>query len=88
MSAGASGISASGSGLTAALGHVAVLETGDERGEFAGLLIASLGAAVTKLEPLNGSPSRRIGAVRIVGTRSRAESVLLALQPGQAERDA
>ena len=54
-------MSAGVSGLTAALSHVGVLETGDERGEFAGLLIASLGAAVTKLEPLNGSPSRRTG---------------------------
>ena len=38
-----------------------ILECGDERGEFAGVLLASLGAQVIKLEGPRGSNSRRLG---------------------------
>lgn len=37
------------------------MECGDERGEFAGLLLASFGAEVIKLEGREGSNSRRLG---------------------------
>ena len=40
---------------------VRVLEIGDERGEFCGMLMAGQGADVIKIEPPEGSPSRRIG---------------------------
>src|ERR1700736_902504 len=36
--------------MSSALDGTVVLESGDERGEFAGLLLASLGAGVIKLE--------------------------------------
>ena len=45
---------------TALEGNV-VIECGDERGEFAGLLLASFGAEVVKLEGRHGSNSRRFG---------------------------
>jgi crotonobetainyl-CoA:carnitine CoA-transferase CaiB-like acyl-CoA transferase len=48
-------------GLSHALQHVTAVEAGDERGEFAGLLLASLGANVIRIEPQSGSPSRRLG---------------------------
>jgi crotonobetainyl-CoA:carnitine CoA-transferase CaiB-like acyl-CoA transferase len=38
-----------------------VIETADELGEYCGLLLAGLGAEVIKLEPEDGSPTRRIG---------------------------
>ncbi len=38
-----------------------MVECGDERGEFAGLLLASFGAEVIKLEGRHGSNSRRLG---------------------------
>ena len=38
-----------------------VIETADELGEYAGLLLAGLGAEVIKLEPPGGSPTRGIG---------------------------
>ena len=38
-----------------------LVECGDERGEFAGLLLASFGAEVIKLEEPQGSNSRRLG---------------------------
>ena len=41
--------------------NVRVLELGDERGEFCGMLMAGQGADVIKIEPAEGSPSRRIG---------------------------
>jgi crotonobetainyl-CoA:carnitine CoA-transferase CaiB-like acyl-CoA transferase len=41
--------------------NVRVLELGDERGEFCGMLMAGQGADVIKIEPPEGSPSRRIG---------------------------
>ena len=47
--------------LSSALAETVILECGDERGEFAGLLLASLGAEVIKLEGRNGSSSRRLG---------------------------
>jgi crotonobetainyl-CoA:carnitine CoA-transferase CaiB-like acyl-CoA transferase len=47
--------------LSSALAETTVLECGDERGEFAGMLLASLGADVIKLEGRNGSNSRRLG---------------------------
>ncbi len=40
---------------------IRVLEIGDEKGEFAGYMLAGEGADVIKIEPPEGSPSRRIG---------------------------
>lgn len=50
-----------GQGLNLALSNIMVIEAGDERGEFAALLLASMGAEVIKLEPRAGSPSRKFG---------------------------
>jgi crotonobetainyl-CoA:carnitine CoA-transferase CaiB-like acyl-CoA transferase len=47
--------------LSSSLAGLTVLEVGDELGEWAGLLLAGLGAEVIKIEPHDGSPSRRIG---------------------------
>lgn len=47
--------------LSAALDGTLVVESGDERGEFAGVLLASFGAEVIKLEGRAGSNSRRLG---------------------------
>lgn len=47
--------------LSSALAGTVVLECGDERGEFAGVLFAGLGAEVIKLEGRRGSNSRRLG---------------------------
>ncbi len=43
------------------LAGVRVVELADERGEYAGLLLAGLGADVVKIEPPDGSATRRIG---------------------------
>jgi crotonobetainyl-CoA:carnitine CoA-transferase CaiB-like acyl-CoA transferase len=47
--------------LGSALAGTVIIESGDERGEFAGLFLASLGAEVIKLEGRRGSNSRRLG---------------------------
>ncbi len=47
--------------LSSALEGTVIIESGDERGEFAGVLLASLGAEVIKLEGCRGSNSRRLG---------------------------
>jgi crotonobetainyl-CoA:carnitine CoA-transferase CaiB-like acyl-CoA transferase len=47
--------------LSTALDGTVIIESGDERGEFAGVLLASLGAEVLKLEGRCGSNSRRLG---------------------------
>jgi crotonobetainyl-CoA:carnitine CoA-transferase CaiB-like acyl-CoA transferase len=47
--------------LGSALAGTVILECGDEHGEFAGVLLASLGAEVIKLEGQRGSNSRRLG---------------------------
>jgi crotonobetainyl-CoA:carnitine CoA-transferase CaiB-like acyl-CoA transferase len=47
--------------LGSALEGITILEIGDERGEFAGMLLGSLGAQVIKLEGREGSASRRLG---------------------------
>ena len=47
--------------LGSALEGLTVLEAGDERGEFAAMLLGSLGAHVIKLEQHEGSASRRLG---------------------------
>jgi crotonobetainyl-CoA:carnitine CoA-transferase CaiB-like acyl-CoA transferase len=47
--------------LSTALEGTIVIESGDERGEFAGVLLASFGAEVIKLEGRRGSHSRRLG---------------------------
>jgi crotonobetainyl-CoA:carnitine CoA-transferase CaiB-like acyl-CoA transferase len=47
--------------LSAALEGTVIIESGDERGEFAGIVLASLGADVIKLEGRRGSNSRRFG---------------------------
>jgi crotonobetainyl-CoA:carnitine CoA-transferase CaiB-like acyl-CoA transferase len=43
------------------LDGVRVVELADERAEYAGLLLAGMGAEVIKLEPPTGSPTRAIG---------------------------
>jgi crotonobetainyl-CoA:carnitine CoA-transferase CaiB-like acyl-CoA transferase len=43
------------------LGGVRVVEVADEQGEYTGLLLAGLGAEVIKVEPPEGSTTRRIG---------------------------
>ncbi|WP_162941632.1 CaiB/BaiF CoA-transferase family protein [Desertimonas flava] len=45
----------------AALDGIRVIEIADERAEYAGLLLAGLGADVIKVEPPQGNPTRRIG---------------------------
>ena len=47
--------------LSSALEGTVIIESGDERGEFAGVLLASFGAEVIKLEGRRGSNSRRLG---------------------------
>lgn len=47
--------------LSSALAGTTILECGDERGEFACMLLVSLGAEVIKLEGRKGSDSRRLG---------------------------
>jgi crotonobetainyl-CoA:carnitine CoA-transferase CaiB-like acyl-CoA transferase len=47
--------------LSSTLAGTIIIECGDERGEFAGVLLASLGAEVIKLEGRRGSNSRRLG---------------------------
>jgi crotonobetainyl-CoA:carnitine CoA-transferase CaiB-like acyl-CoA transferase len=47
--------------MRSALDGITVLELSDEHGEFAGLLLGSLGATVIKLEGRHGSNSRRLG---------------------------
>jgi crotonobetainyl-CoA:carnitine CoA-transferase CaiB-like acyl-CoA transferase len=47
--------------LGAALEGTVIIESGDERGEFAGVFLASFGAEVIKLEGRLGSNSRRFG---------------------------
>jgi crotonobetainyl-CoA:carnitine CoA-transferase CaiB-like acyl-CoA transferase len=43
------------------LAGVRVVELGGEQADYAGLLCAGLGASVVKIEPPEGSPSRRVG---------------------------
>ncbi|RHW23678.1 CoA transferase [Nocardioides immobilis] len=43
------------------LADVRVVEYADEQAEYCGLVLAGLGAEVVKVEPPDGSPSRRIG---------------------------
>jgi crotonobetainyl-CoA:carnitine CoA-transferase CaiB-like acyl-CoA transferase len=47
--------------LSSALAGTVIIESGDEQGEFAGVLLASFGAEVIKLEGRRGSNSRRFG---------------------------
>ena len=47
--------------LSSALEGAVVIETGDQRGEFAGMLVAMFGAEVIKFEGRQGSNSRCIG---------------------------
>jgi len=51
-------LGATGPGL---LHGVRIIEVADELGEYAGLLLAGMGADVIKIEPPHGSPTRRIG---------------------------
>ena len=60
--------------LSAALGGTVVIESGDERGEFAGVLLASFGAEVIRLEGRQGSNSRRLGP--FASSQSDAEQSL------------
>ena len=43
------------------LAGIKVIEVADELGEYCGLLLAGLGAEVIKVEPVKGSPTRKIG---------------------------
>ncbi|MEI6839583.1 MAG: CoA transferase, partial [Alcaligenaceae bacterium] len=43
------------------LAGLRVVEVADELGEYCGLLLAGLGAEVIKIEPVGGSPTRKIG---------------------------
>src|SRR5438045_8243594 len=43
------------------LAGLRVIEIADERAEYAGLLLAGLGAEVIKIEPPEGNATRRIG---------------------------
>ena len=43
------------------LAGIRVIELADEQAEYCGLTLAGLGAEVIKIEPLGGSPTRRIG---------------------------
>jgi len=54
-------LSAAADGIAGALAGTRVLELGDQRCEFAGLLLAGLGAEVIKVEPRAGAPSRALG---------------------------
>jgi crotonobetainyl-CoA:carnitine CoA-transferase CaiB-like acyl-CoA transferase len=47
--------------LGSSLNDLAVLEIGNELGDYAAMLLAGFGADVIKLEPHEGSPSRRLG---------------------------
>ncbi|HJY83943.1 MAG TPA: CoA transferase [Candidatus Binatia bacterium] len=47
--------------LSSALAGTVIIESGDEHGEFAGVLLASFGAEIIKLEGRRGSNSRRLG---------------------------
>ena len=53
--------------LSNALDGAVVIECGTEKGEFAGVLLASLGAEVVKLEGRHGSDSRRLGPFSVPG---------------------
>jgi crotonobetainyl-CoA:carnitine CoA-transferase CaiB-like acyl-CoA transferase len=47
--------------VSGALADLRVLEASDASGEYAGRLLAGMGAEVVKLEPPDGAPSRRVG---------------------------
>ena len=47
--------------MSGVLDDLRVLEIADESGEYAGRLLAGMGAEVVKVEPPGGAPSRRIG---------------------------
>jgi crotonobetainyl-CoA:carnitine CoA-transferase CaiB-like acyl-CoA transferase len=47
--------------LDSSLSEIVLLEIGDELGDYTGLLLAGFGVDVIKLEPRDGSPSRRLG---------------------------
>jgi len=49
------------SSLGSALKQLVLLEIGDELGDYAAMLLAGFGADVIKVEPREGSPSRRLG---------------------------
>jgi crotonobetainyl-CoA:carnitine CoA-transferase CaiB-like acyl-CoA transferase len=49
-------------GSHALLAGIRVIELADEQGEGCGLTLAGLGAHVIKVEPPDGSPTRRIEA--------------------------
>ena len=62
------------SSLGSSLGELVLLEIGNEVGDYAAMLLAGLGVEALKLEPLDGSPSRRIGPFAS-DARDREESL-------------
>src|SRR3954470_24980380 len=79
------------------LAGLRVIEIADERAEYAGLLLAGLGAEVIKIEPPEGNATRRIGpflddqpgperSLFFWNYNRNKKSVVLALQSG-ASRD-
>jgi crotonobetainyl-CoA:carnitine CoA-transferase CaiB-like acyl-CoA transferase len=54
-------VDAHGTATPHLLDGVRVIEWADERAEYVGMVLAGLGAEVIKLEPIGGSPTRRIG---------------------------
>ena len=65
------------------LAGLRVIEVADERAEYAGLLLAGLGAEVIKIEPPEGNATRRIGPFLDGPAGPGALAVLLELQPQQ-----
>src|SRR5262245_2882412 len=63
--------------LPGMLAGVRVVEIGDEQVEYAGLILAGLGAEVIKVEPLEGAPTRGIGPF-IDGVADREGSLFFA----------
>ena len=68
------------------LSGLRVVEIADELAEYCGLLLAGLGAEVIKIEPPEGSPTRRIGPFFGDDRGPGAVAVLLGLQPRQDSR--
>jgi crotonobetainyl-CoA:carnitine CoA-transferase CaiB-like acyl-CoA transferase len=62
------------SSLSSSLADLTMLEIGDQSGDYAAMLLAGLGAEVIKLEPPEGSSSRKIGPFA-TDTKDREQSL-------------